>query len=136
MGCEQFYIDHRGYAHSINYFYHLLENLAEWKKPDVVGISKKMDRKHIKSDYCFKNATNAFSDLIGNANCKHILFSYNNTQKSKDDRSNARISDDDIFDILNNKGKVVVFEMSYKAFTTGKSNSDGNIERVFYCKVK
>jgi len=136
ISCDVLYIDPPYNSRQYSDTYHLLENLAEWKKPDVVGIGKKMDRKHIKSDYCFKNATNAFSDLIGNANCKHILFSYNNTQKSKDDRSNARISDDDIFDILNNKGKVVVFEMSYKAFTTGKSNSDGNIERVFYCKVK
>ena len=103
---------------------------------EAIKSWKKMDRKHIKSDYCLKNATNAFSDLIDNANCKHILFSYNNTQKSKDGRSNARISDDDILDILNNKGKVDIFEMSYKAFTTGKSNSDGNTERIFYCKVK
>ena len=136
ISCDVLYIDPPYNSRQYSDTYHLLENLAEWKKPDVVGIGKKMDRKHIKSDYCLKNATNAFSDLIDNANCKHILFSYNNTQKSKDGRSNARISDDDILDILNNKGKVDIFEMSYKAFTTGKSNSDGNTERIFYCKVK
>ena len=116
--------------------YHLLENLAEWKQPKVVGIGKKMDRTHIKSNYCLKNATKAFADLINNANCKHILLSYNNTKDSKDDRSNARISDDDILHILSNKGSVDIFERDYKAFTTGRSNGDGNTERVFYCKVK
>ena len=116
--------------------YHLLENLAEWKQPKVVGIGKKMDRTHIKSNYCLKDATKAFADLINNANCKHILFSYNNTKDSKDDRSNARISDDDILHILSNKGEVDIFERDYKAFTTGRSNGDGNTERVFYCKVK
>lgn len=102
----------------------------------MIGIGKKMDRSHIKSNYCLKSATQAFSDLINNADCKHILFSYNNTQNSKDDRSNARIDDDDILHILNDKGKVDIFEREYKAFTTGRSNSDGNAERVFYCEVQ
>jgi adenine-specific DNA methylase len=43
----------------------LLENLTEWKKPKVVGIGKKMDRMHIKSDYCLKKATQSFSILTG-----------------------------------------------------------------------
>lgn len=115
--------------------YHLLENLTEWKKPDVVGIGKKMDRSHIKSDYCLKSATRAFADLIKNADCKHILLSYNNTGDSKDGRSNARMNDDEILHILNEKGDVEIFEKDYKAFTTGKSNGEDNAERIFYCKV-
>ena len=38
------------------------------------------------------------------------------------DRSNAKLADDDIMRILAAKGTVQVFEESYKAFTTGKSN--------------
>jgi len=34
-----------------------------------------------------------------------------------------------------NKGEVEVFERDYKAFTTGKSNTEGHIERIFYCGV-
>ena len=115
--------------------YHLLENLVEWKKPGVVGIGKKMDRSHIKSSYCLKTAVGAFEDLIRNANCKHILLSYNNTGDSKDGRSNARISDEEILQILHDKGDVEIFETNYKAFTTGKSNGENNAERIFYCKV-
>jgi adenine-specific DNA-methyltransferase len=136
ISCDVLYIDPPYNSRQYSDAYHLLENLTEWKKPEVTGIGKKMDRRHIKSDYCLKNAAKAFSDLINNANCKHILFSYNNTKDSKDDRSNARISDDDILHILNNKGSVEVFEVSYRAFTTGKSIGKNNAERIFYCEVK
>ena len=33
------------------------------------------------------------------------------------------------------KGKVEIFERDHKAFTTGKSNTEGHIERIFYCGV-
>lgn len=115
--------------------YHLLENLATWEKPIVHGIAKKMDRDHLKSDYCLKSAPEAFSDLIRNAKCKHILVSYNNTGESKDGRSNARINDEQIINALKNRGEVDIFERDYKAFTAGKSNGDGHTERVFYCNV-
>ena len=112
-----------------------MENLAEWKEPEVIGIGKKMDRSHIKSDYCLKGAVSAFSDLIRNADCNHILLSYNNTGNSKDGRSNACMSDNEILRILHDKGDVEIFEKDYKAFTTGKSDAENNAERVFYCKV-
>jgi adenine-specific DNA-methyltransferase len=116
--------------------YHLLENVAHWSKPEVTGIAKKMDRSHIKSQYSLKSAPEALRDLIENADVKHILLSYNNTGETKDSRSNARISDEEIIDILHAKGSVKVFEQNYKAFTTGKSSVCGNSERIFYCKVR
>ena len=136
ISCDVLYIDPPYNSRQYSDAYHLLENLAEWKQPDVEGVAKKMDRSHIKSSYCLKNATHAFEDLIKSANCKHILLSYNNTGESKDGRSNARINDREILRILKNKGEVEIFEKDYKAFTTGKSNGDGNAERIFYCKVK
>ncbi|HCJ67610.1 MAG TPA: DNA methyltransferase, partial [Elusimicrobia bacterium] len=126
--CDVLYIDPPYNSRQYSDAYHLLENLAEWKKPNVEGVAKKMDRSHIKSSYCLKNATQAFEDLIKNANCKHILLSNNNTGDSKDGRSNARIKDNDILRILKNKGEVEIFERDYKAFTAGKSNGDGNAE--------
>ena len=39
--------------------YHLLENLVNWEKPEVFGVAKKMNRDHIKSEYCLKNATDS-----------------------------------------------------------------------------
>ncbi len=135
ISCDVLYIDPPYNSRQYCDAYHLLENLSEWKKPKVEGVAKKMDRSHIKSAYCLKNATQAFEDLIRNANCKHILLSYNNTADSKDDRSNARMKDDDIIRILKEKGEIEIFEKDYKAFTTGKSDGEGNAERIFYCKV-
>ncbi len=134
--CDVLYIDPPYNSRQYCDAYHLLKNLAIWEKPKVFGKAKKMDRTNIKSEYCLKTATKAFCDLIKNANCKHILISYNNTGETKHGRSNARIKDEEILEILNNKGEVEIFEKDYKAFTTGKSNTNGHTERVFYCKTK
>jgi adenine-specific DNA-methyltransferase len=133
--CDVLYIDPPYNSRQYCDVYHLLENLARWDKPEVYGVAKKMDRSHLKSDYCLKSATRAFAELIRHAQCKHILVSYNNTGESKDGRSNARIKDSGIVNILKRKGDVQIFERDYKAFTTGKSNGEGHTERVFYCKV-
>ena len=114
--------------------YHMLENVAKWEKPEVFGVARKMDRKSMKSDYCTKEATKAFEDLIKGIKAKYIVLSYNNMAKKGNERSNARISDDDIMRILENKGEVEVFSSNYKAFTTGKSNISENQERLFVCK--
>jgi len=115
--------------------YHLLENVAKWEKPEVVGVARKMDRRTLKSKYCGKDAAAAFEDLVNKLRCKYIILSYNNTGDSADDRSNARMSDEDIIRILSQKGEVTVYSKKYKAFTTGKSENDTNEERLFVCTV-
>ena len=117
--------------------YHLLENLAEWKKPEVFGVAKKMkDRKKTKSKYCTVKAANAFKDLIQNINSKFILVSYNNMAKKGTGRSNAKISQEEIIEILTNKGDVKVFSSAYKPFTTGKSKIFNHKELLYLCKVR
>lgn len=133
--CDVLYMDPPYNSRQYGDAYHLLENLAVWNKPEVVGKAKKMNRSHIKSKYCLKAASEAFRELIGDAKCKHILVSYNNTGASKDGRSNARITDKEMVEILESKGKVKVFKEAYKAFTTGRSTSNNHEERIFYCKV-
>ena len=135
IACDVLYIDPPYNSRQYSDAYHLLENLAEWNKPAVTGLAKKMDRTHIKSTYCRQGAASALADLIRNADCKHILLSYNNTGDSKDGRSNARISDTEIMQILTAKGKVEIFKKNYKAFTTGRSQGANNAERIFYCRV-
>ena len=116
--------------------YHVLENVAKWEKPSVEGVAKKMDRTALKSKYCSRNAAQAFEDLVTNLKCKYIVLSYNNTGDSANDRSNARMSDDDILRILSEKGNVKMYSRKYKAFTTGKSDNQKNRERLFVCTVK
>ena len=116
--------------------YHLLENIAENKKPEVFGEAKKMDRKHIKSKYSNSKATEEFRDLIENLNTETILFSYNNTADNRDKRSNALIPDESIYEILKSKGRVKVFEKEFNEFTVGRTSKRDHSERLFLCRVK
>lgn len=116
--------------------YHLLDNLASWNKPDVFGKAKKMDRSHIKSKYCSKDAAHEFHDLITKLDTKHIIVSYNNTENTKHGRSNAKISFNQIKKILMKKGKIEINQIDFKAFTTGKSITENHKEILFYCRVK
>lgn len=113
--------------------YHLLENVAGWNKPEVFGVAKKMDRTDLKSDYCTSKATASFENLISSIHAKYILLSYNDMANKGNDRSNAKISDEDIMRILIKKGEVKVFAEDYKAFSTGKSDIKTNQERLFLC---
>lgn len=114
--------------------YHLIENIACWKKPEVFGVAKKMDRTALKSKYCTRSAPVVFSDLIRNIKAKFIVVSYNNMAKKGNDRSNARISDIQIIDTLETKGSVKTYSEQFKAFTTGKSEHLDNEERLFVCR--
>lgn len=116
--------------------YHLLENVAVWNKPKVYGVAKKMDRTSLKSKYCTNKAVEAFDELVKNCNSKYILVSYNNTGEKSNSRSNAKISDLQIKQILEKKGKVKVFEQDYNNFTTGKSVSLDHKERLFLCETE
>ena len=115
--------------------YHVLENVAQWNKPNVEGEARKMDRTGLKSRYCSRTAAVAFEELVNALNCKYIVLSYNNTGDRANDRSNARMSDEDIMRILSAQGKVRVYSQKYKAFTTGKSDNSTNEERLFVCEV-
>lgn len=115
--------------------YHLLENVAEWSKPTVYGTAKKMDRSAIKSKYCTKSAPKQFEDLIKNINARYILVSYNNMGNKGAGRSQAKISDNEIIEILSSKGKVDIFETEFSQFTTGATEIDDHKERLFLCSV-
>jgi len=116
--------------------YHLLENLVENKEPEVFGEARKMDRSHIKSKYSNSKATAEFQNLIENLNTEMIVFSYNNTGNSRDNRSNALISDESVHEILQSKGKVKVFEKQFNEFTVGRTSKRDHTERLFVCKVQ
>ncbi len=116
--------------------YHLLENVARWEQPELQGVARKMDRTALKSDYCTRRAADAFSQLVGALNCRYILLSYNNMGTKGDDRSNARISDDEIMEALAARGRVAIFEENYRPFSAGKSNIEDNSERLFLCTVE
>lgn len=116
--------------------YHLLENLIDWQKPPVFGKARKMERAHLKSDYCSPlKAPRAFQALIDAAHCAHILVSYNNMGQKGDVRSNACISDTTLREILARRGTVTIHEQPFQHFTTGLRQIDDHTERVFHCRV-
>lgn len=115
--------------------YHLLENVAEWKKPQVYGEARKMNRDHLKSDYCMKRAAIAFRELIEQASCQYIIVTYNNMGLQGNERSQAKITDTEMLEILERKGKVKVYEKEYTYYNTGKTALDSHTERVFVCMV-
>lgn len=115
--------------------YHFLENVALNKKPEVFGVARKMDRSKLKSKYCTSKAANEFADLIENIESKYILVSYNNTGEKGNARSNAKISDTQILEILQRKGKVKIFEQEHALFNTGKTKLENHKERLFLCEV-
>lgn len=133
---DLFYIDTPYNSRQYGDAYHLLENIAEWKKLELVGVAKKMvDRSHIKSPYCTMKATSAFKDLISNINGKYILVSYNNMAQKGVGRSNAKISSEEIVEILETRGPVKIFEKDFQPFTAGKTSIDDHKEILYLCTV-
>ncbi|MDR2703489.1 MAG: DNA adenine methylase [Cellulomonadaceae bacterium] len=116
--------------------FHVLENIARWQQPPVAGIARKMDRTELKSAYCTNKATAAFAKLVQSINAPYILMSYNNMSQKGNNRSNAKLNDTDILDILHDKGKVQVFTQSFKPFTAGKSALADHAERLFLCTCR
>lgn len=116
--------------------YHVLENVARWEKPPVRGVARKMDRGGLKSDYCTSHAEDAFADLVRSVRARYIVMTYNNMGEQGNGRSNAKLSDAAILRALEAKGRVQVFSVSHKAFSAGKSDRQGNVERVFLCTCR
>ena len=136
LECDILYLDPPYNSRQYSDAYHLLENLAHWEKPPVFGVAKKFDRNHIKSNYNKVSATKSFENLILNARTKHILLSYNNMENKGNNRSNAKMTDNDILRILGTRGEVKIFEKEFKEYNTGNKLRGQNMERVFFVKVE
>lgn len=129
------YIDPPYNSRQYSRFYHVMENIAQWKKPKLYGTAMKPKEENM-SDYCKITAPIAFNDLIQNLDVKYIVVSYNNTYDSKSASSKNKITLDEIKTILSNKGETKIFEKKYKAFTTGKTELNNHKEYIFITKVK
>lgn len=131
------YIDPPYNARQYINFYHVLENLARWNKPTVFeGNSMKFQRNELKSDYCRNKAPELFKELISSLDCKLIVVSYNNTYKAGSISSINTISEEQIKEILESKGKLSVKEINYKSFNSGKTKLEGHKEYLYICEVK
>ncbi|EAJ0325929.1 DNA adenine methylase [Campylobacter lari] len=116
-------------------FYHIYENLVEWKKPKLSGIALKPIANNM-SEYCRSNASKELENLIANLKCKKIALTYNNTYNSKSKSSQNKISFSEIENILKQKGKVTIKEKKHNYFNTGKTKFNEHKEYLFIVEVK
>ncbi|QIW62044.1 DNA adenine methylase [Mycoplasmopsis gallinacea] len=130
------YIDPPYNARQYINFYHVLENLARWEKPtEFEGKSMKFKRDELKSGYSRSTAPLLFEDLINNINSKLIVVSYNNTYKAGSTSSVNKITEEQMINILKKKGRVIIKEIPYKVFNSGKTELKGHKELLYICEV-
>jgi adenine-specific DNA-methyltransferase len=109
--------------------YHVLENILRWDKPRLYGKTRKFRREALKSRYSRRQeAGQALAELITAAPCGHIFLSYN---------SEGIIPDAEIMAILQDKGRVEIFEREYAVFGNGAGSARRRLlkERLFYCRA-
>lgn len=127
------YIDPPYNSRQYSRFYHIYENLVQWKKPKLFGVALKPAPENM-SKYCTVKAKDVFKDLVENLDVKYLAVSYNNTYKSKSKSSKNKIEYNEIVGILNNVGKTKIFEQSHKYFNTGKTDFNDHKEFLFLTK--
>lgn len=115
-------------------FYHVLENVVQWKKPELSGTALKPLAENM-SDYCRSNAPAVFADLIENIDVRYIVVTYNNTYHSKSSSSKNKITLEEITEILSSRGETQVFEKKHQCFNAGKTEFEDHKEFVFITKA-
>lgn len=115
-------------------FYHVMETITKWDKPELVGIAMKPPEENM-SNYCRSSAPRVFAELIESLNVKYIVVTYNNTYDSKSSSSRNKITLEQIKEILEKKGKTQVFETDYHRFNAGKTDATAHKELVFITRV-
>ena len=134
ISCDIVYIDPPYNSRQYSRFYHILENITKWEKPELFGTACKPKAENM-SEYCRSSATKTFKELIDSLNCKYIVVSYNNTYNSKSSSSKNKITLENIQDIIASKGSVSIFEKEHQYFNAGKTNLPNHKELVFITKV-
>ena len=127
------YIDPPYNSRQYSRFYHIYENLVQWKKPKLYGVALKPEPENM-SKYCTVKAKDAFKDLVENLDVKYLAVSYNNTYKSKSKSSKNKIKYEELIEILNSVGKTKIFEQTHKYFNTGKTDFNDHKEFLFLTK--
>ena len=88
--------------------YHMLETIALYDNPRIKGKTGVRCETTKKSKYCMKKeASQAFEDIIENANFKYILLSYNDE---------GIISIEEIKEIMSKYGKYKCYEKKHRRF--------------------
>lgn len=133
--CDIAFIDPPYNSRQYSRFYHVLENITKWEKPELFGTALKPKEENM-SEYCKTSAPKVFEDLIRNLDTKYIVVTYNNTYDSKSSSSKNKITLEEIQEILEKVGETKIFSKAYKAFNAGKTDLKNHKEYLFITKVK
>ena len=128
------YLDPPYNSRQYSRFYHVYENLVQWKKPQLFGTALKPKEENM-SDYCRNAAFTAFTDLVSHIKSRYLVVSYNNTYHSKSTSSENKIKLEQLEEVLNKCGKTQVFNHEFKAFNSGKTEFDDHREYLFITEV-
>ena len=134
LECDIVYIDPPYNSRQYSRFYHVLENIASWKKPELYGVALKPKPENM-SEYCRATALDVFTALINDLKCNYILVSYNNTYASKSSSSLNKMTLDNIKQVLASKGRLSSFEKSHQFFNAGKTSFVDHKEMLFVVEV-
>ncbi len=128
------YLDPPYNSRQYSRFYHVYENLVQWKKPQLYGTALKPKEENM-SEYCRNAAFSAFTDLVSHIKSRYLVVSYNNTYHSKSTSSENKIKLEQLEEVLNKCGNTQVFNHEFKAFNSGKSEFDDHREYLFITEV-
>ena len=128
------YLDPPYNSRQYSRFYHVYENLVQWKKPQLYGKALKPKEENM-SDYCRNAAFTTFTDLVSHINSRYLVVSYNNTYHSKSSSSENKIKLEQLEEVLNKCGRTQVFNHEFKAFNSGKTEFDDHREYLFITEV-
>ena len=128
------YLDPPYNSRQYSRFYHVYENLVQWKKPQLYGTAFKPKEDNM-SDYCRNAALAAFTDLVSHIKSRYLVVSYNNTYHSKSSSSENKIKLEQLEEVLSRCGRTQVFNHEFKAFNSGKTEFDDHREYLFITEV-
>lgn len=128
------YVDPPYNSRQYSRFYHILENVTKWERPELYGTALKPLAENM-SDYCRVSAYDRFNELIKDIKANNIVVSYNNTYESKSSSSRNKVTLPQIKDVLERKGSTEIFAKDYKHFNAGKTNFHNHKEYLFVTKV-
>ena len=109
--------------------YHVLENLAMWRKPPVFGKTKKFDRTGLQSPFSRKaTAAAALDALVAGTVARHVFLSYS---------SEGILTREQILETLGRRGDVEEIETEYPVFGNGAGVSVRRsvTERLFHLRI-
>ena len=130
INCEVLYLDPPYTWRHYGAYYHILETIARWDKPEVSGMAGLRPWENSRSRYCHREeAADALMELIQKAKADHIFLSYNDE---------GLIPHEKICEILSTRGEVVSLAMPYRRYRSHNNDEIKNkvLERIYYVKTK